>query len=181
MLAGIPFGRFGLLVSVLILSLCQQAFAQLTAEMLVGPIVEDFKKNKAKYADVDKAIEVIQTGDIDAARTLLTKAKEKNPALPPARVLMGQLLLIAGQGPAARLEFERAVIDTPADPEAYLIFGEAAVRELRVTDAELLFKEARKAGQCLQGQRQTAEWFSDTGQCRAGVCGREPRAVAKGV
>lgn len=44
--------------------------------------------------------------------------------------------------PAARAAFEVAARDDSQDPEAFVVFGESALRQRRVTDASLLFERA---------------------------------------
>jgi predicted Zn-dependent protease len=81
-------------------------------------------------------------GDDTGARELLSSAVQKNPKLPPVEVMMGRLLSLR-QAAAARAEFEKAVMAHPDDPDAYLIFAEAALQDHRVSDAEALLAEAK--------------------------------------
>src|SRR6185295_15214276 len=80
----------------------------------------------------------------DEARDLLNDAVKKNPKLPPAEVMMGRLLsLRQGGAPAARAELEKAVVANGDDPDAYLIFAEAALAERQVAVADALLMEVK--------------------------------------
>lgn len=121
------------------------ASAQLNAARLIGRSVA--QPDDPKYEDVAGAITLFLDADFEGARKLLQDAAKKQPELGPPDVLFAHLLIAAGSAPNARAALERAVIEEPADPEAYLLFGELALRESRVTDAELLL---RKAGELCQ-------------------------------
>ncbi len=111
--------------------------APLTVETLIGQAVSD--SGGPQYQDVADAIVRFQNGDVPAARDLLERARKKNNKLPPAEVLLARMWLAAGQLSNARGELETAVRMYPNDPDAYLTFGEMALADRRVTDAESLF------------------------------------------
>ncbi len=117
------------------------AEAQITVESVIGTAVSN--SNDAQYQDVADALTRFQNGDVNAARELLARAKQKNPKLAPSEVMLARLLVAAGQLTLARAELERAVVAYPDDPEAYLLFAELALREGRTTDAETLFAKAK--------------------------------------
>jgi len=95
-----------------------------------------------RHKDVDAAVEKFQAGKLDEARQLLLDAKKKNPELPPGNLMFAQLLFAANQPAAARSAVEQAVADEPKDPEGYLILGDLAFQQQRLTDADLLFSQA---------------------------------------
>ncbi len=103
--------------------------AQITVESVIGTAVSN--SNDPQYQDVANALTRFQNGDVNGARELLDRAKQKNPKLAPAEVMLGRLLLATGQLTPARAELERATSTYPNDPEAYLLFGEVALREGR--------------------------------------------------
>ena len=115
--------------------------AQITVESVIGTAVSN--SNDPQYQDVADALTRFQNGDVNGARELLDRAKQKNPRLAPAEVMLGRLLLATGQLAPARAELERATSAYPNDPEAYLLFGEVALREGRTTDAEALFLKGK--------------------------------------
>jgi tetratricopeptide (TPR) repeat protein len=117
------------------------ADAQVTAESLTSPALGE--SDTGPYMqDVKDAIDRFVARDIEGARVLLVKAKRSQPKLAPPEVMLAQLLIAAGQGQAVRQELERAVKNYPNDPEAYLILGDVAASEGRITDAALLFAKA---------------------------------------
>lgn len=121
-------------------SAAREASAQLTPARLIGRAVA--QPDDPKYEDVAGAITLFLDADFEGARKLLHDVAKKQPELGPPDVLFAHLLIAAGSAANARAALEQAVIEDPADPEAYLLFGELALRESRVTDAELLLKRA---------------------------------------
>ena len=113
--------------------------AQVTVESLTSSAVTEVGPYQQ---DVQDAIDRFMARDIEGARTLLAAAKKKQPKLMPPEVMLAQLLAAAGQGQAVRPELERAIKNYPNDPEAYLILGDVAAGEGRITDAALLFAKA---------------------------------------
>jgi len=92
--------------------------------------------------DVETAISRFRARDVEAARTALESARKKNSKLGPPEVMLAQLFYVAGQGAAGRAELEKAARRVPGDPEAFLLMGESASGEGRLTDATLLFEKA---------------------------------------
>ena len=83
-----------------------------------------------------------RTGNVEGALSLLHEAVKKDPDLPPAQVLMSRLYMMANFPAGVRRSLEHAVVEEPADPNAYVLLGEIAVGEGRITEAELLFQKA---------------------------------------
>ncbi len=94
--------------------------------------------------EVQEAIERFKKQDFNGALELLKKAAAANADLPPAQVVMAQLFSQANQGNAVRVSLEKAVVEAPADPEAYVIIGDIAMAQGRVTEASLLFDKAQQ-------------------------------------
>ncbi len=117
------------------------AQAQLTVEALTSSAVGD-SSTAPFYDDVQDAIRRFEKGDIEGARKLLELARKSQPKLAPVEVMMAQMLLAANQQSAARAELERALRDAPKDPEAYLVLGESNIREGRVSEASMMYKQA---------------------------------------
>jgi len=110
------------------------------AKALVNPAIGDAEPIK----EIVDAIKRFNNGDLDGARLFLKQAREANKKLPPAEMMLAQLLAAANQGQAARAELERCVKTNPDDPETYLIFGDGAFADGRVTDAEMEFGKAKE-------------------------------------
>jgi len=112
-------------------------------EDLIGAYVSD--ASESAYPSVAKAIEQwLKNRNLNAARGELQQAKLSSPKLPPAEIMLAQLLAMTNNGPAARAELELGVGKNPNDPEFYIIFGDIAFQERRFTDAQLLFEKAAK-------------------------------------
>ncbi|MEQ8791644.1 MAG: tetratricopeptide repeat protein [Pirellulaceae bacterium] len=125
-----------LLVAATVLLTASPAHAQLSAAQLVAPAVKDFGP---QYQDVEKAVESFRRGKADEARRLLETARKKNPHLAPADVMLAQLMFSAGQLPATRALLEKTAVDLPEDPETFIIIGDLALREGRLTEATTMF------------------------------------------
>lgn len=124
-----------LLVPVCGMVVVAPADAQVTAQSLVGKAVS----GDAEFQDITSAINRFRDRDIDGCRAMLERAHSNNPKLPPPGVLMSMLWLSVNQLQPARAELEQTVVKFPQDPEPYLMLGDLAFQERRVTDAETLF------------------------------------------
>lgn len=112
--------------------------AQITAQSLIGKAVSDDSMNK----EITNAIGRFRDRDIDGCRALLERSKSNNPKLPPPGVMMATLWLSVNQLGPARAELEDTVVKFSADPEAYLMLGDLAFQERRITEADVLFAKA---------------------------------------
>ena len=72
----------------------------------------------------------------------LEETVKNNQDLPPANIIMAQFYAQANNPNGVRGSLERAIIDSPDDPQAYLVLGDIAVRERRLAEARLLFEKA---------------------------------------
>ena len=68
----------------------------------------------------------------------------------PHAIMAAKLHLLGNQLGPARQELERAVVDDADSPEPYVLFGELALRDQRVTDAECLFTRAWRYSQAFK-------------------------------
>jgi len=114
------------------------ASGQITAQTLVGKAVSDDKQ----YGDINDAIARFRERDIDGCRAMMERARSANPKLPPPGVMMSMLWLGVNQLPQARAELDDTTVKFPADPEPYLLLGDIAFQERRITDAAVLFEKA---------------------------------------
>jgi len=73
---------------------------------------------------------------------MMERARSANPKLPPPGVMMSMLWLGVNQLPQARAELDDTVVKFPGDPEPYLMLGDLAFQERRITDAAVLFEKA---------------------------------------
>jgi tetratricopeptide (TPR) repeat protein len=105
---------------------------------LIGRAVPDDVESR----EIAAAIGRFRDRDIEGCRKLLEQARAANPKLPPPGVMMAMLWLNVNQVGPARVELETAVVSFPEDPEPYLMLGDLAFRDRRITDAAVLFERA---------------------------------------
>ncbi|MEQ8835496.1 MAG: hypothetical protein RID07_01685, partial [Lacipirellulaceae bacterium] len=115
------------------------AQAQLTTENLIGDAVS---LSNRSYPEVEDAIQRFRNKDVEAAQAFLERAKEKYPKLPPTNVTMAKMFIVGRNGKAARLLLEKATVESPNDPEAYLLLADDAFTSGRTTEAAVLFEKA---------------------------------------
>ena len=140
----------------------REARAQITAQTLIGKAVSDDAQNQ----EVTGAINRFRDRDIDGCRAILERVKSNNAKLPPPGVMMAMLWLSVNQLGPARAELEDCVIKFPKDPEPYLMMGDLAFQDRRVTDADMLFKEAtRLAGEYTENAKRKRDFDI---RCNAG-------------
>jgi tetratricopeptide (TPR) repeat protein len=125
-------------VAVLVAVPARPLLAQVTAQTLVGKAVSDDSQNK----EITNAISRFRDRDIDGCRAVLERAKSNNVKLPPPGVMMAMLWLSVNQLAPARAELEDTAVKFPADPEPYLMLGDLAFQERRITDSSVLFDKA---------------------------------------
>jgi len=96
--------------------------------------------------------------DVDGAVKLLKEAVKKNADLPPAWVIIAQWFLQTNNGQAAHNALERAVVESPNDPQAYTILGEIAIQQRHVAEAGAMYETANglMAGFSGSGKRKAA-------------------------
>lgn len=135
-----PACRLGCLALVLAVAALggRPATAQVTAQTLIGKAVSDDAQNK----EINNAITRFRDRDIDGCRAMLERARSNNPKLPPPGVMMAMLWLSVNQLQPARAELEETTVKFAGDPEPYLMLGDLAFQERRVTDADVLFSKA---------------------------------------
>lgn len=112
--------------------------AQVTVRTLVGKAVPD----DATEREIGQAIGRFRDRDIDGCRDILERARANDPKLPPPGVMMAMLWLSVNQLGPARLELDATAVRYPADPEPFLMLGDLAFRDRRLTDAAVLFDRA---------------------------------------
>ena len=93
--------------------------------------------------EISDAIAKFKGMDFDGALKALKEAVAKNRDLSPAQVIMANLYAQVNRPTDARLALERAVMEEPADPEAYVVLRQVAIQDRRVTEADLLLTYAK--------------------------------------
>ena len=115
------------------------ATSALTVENLIGNAVSLSNK---QYPDVESAIERFRNRDGEGAFEYLKRAYEATPILPPPEVMLAKMQLLVGNRGAATQLLERAVVEYPDDPEAYLLLADQAFSAGRTAEAQALFEKA---------------------------------------
>lgn len=135
-------GIIGLAIASLLFT--SDAAGQVTARQLIAGSTKEYGP---QFKDVETAIAAFGSGNGAAAFKAFESAKKKNPQLPPAGVMMAQLLFVTGNEKAARAFLEQTIRETPADPEPYAILGDLALRGGRAAEAQILFEKTAALGQ----------------------------------
>ncbi len=117
--------------------------------------------------EVLDAIKRFQGGNVTEAFELLKSASAKYPNLSPPRVMLANLYISEHQKAKGLEQLEIAVVESPDDAEAHLIFGDIACFERRVSDAE----EQYEAGKTLLAKynADAGRKASLTSQCYLGL------------
>jgi tetratricopeptide (TPR) repeat protein len=115
--------------------------AQMTAQRLVG---QDISQIGPEEVEISEAIHRFSRQDFNAAHELFQAAVAKNAQLPPAHVLMARMYLAANNMAAARTAMEKASVDKPDDPEAFIALGEIAYGQNQLVEAQPLFAKGLK-------------------------------------
>jgi tetratricopeptide (TPR) repeat protein len=95
----------------------------------------------ASTPDLTDAQSRFKNRDFDGALKLLKEAVKKNPDLPPADVILAQWFAASNLSQAVHDSLERAVVNSPDDPEAYLLLGNIAINQHRITEAIMLYEK----------------------------------------
>ncbi len=115
--------------------------AQLTPQALLAPAVNEYGP---QYRDVEVAVIKFKSGDFDSARESLAAACKSHPQLAPADVMMSLLYLSVGRRTDAEAALERAIVDQPDDPEAYVLVADLALVDGRLVVADLGYNRGEK-------------------------------------
>jgi tetratricopeptide (TPR) repeat protein len=105
-------------------------------------------------AEVGEAVKSFEKRDIDACLRQLGKAVKAHPELPPPHALLAKLAFLTNQTGMIRTALEQAVAEDGQHPEVYILFGNLALMEGRLTDGALHFDKGRAL---TASQRWTAE------------------------
>jgi Tfp pilus assembly protein PilF len=92
--------------------------------------------------EVKDAAALFGRRDYEGALKLLKDAAKKVPDLRSPYLILAEWFIRIQSPAGARNALERAVVDSPDDPEAYVVMGEIAVNERRFTEARMLYEKA---------------------------------------
>ncbi|MEN6406340.1 MAG: tetratricopeptide repeat protein [Thermoguttaceae bacterium] len=97
---------------------------------------------ESQSQELSDAVARFKERDIPGAVRQLKEAVKKNPDLPPPHVILAQLFAQVNSAQDVRTALEEAVTESPNDPEAYVLMGDIALRDRRVTEATMLYEKA---------------------------------------
>lgn len=112
---------------------------KLTPKFVIGDAVSLTNQD---YPEVEKAIQRFGNRDITGAQDFLEKAKQKYSKLAPVDVMMAKMHLFYRSARGVQFYLERAALNSPDDPEAYLMLADQAFAAQRTTEALSLFEYA---------------------------------------
>lgn len=114
-------------------------------DKLTGESRETMEKKRKLMAE---AVVAFRNGDGDGALAKFEDAIQIDASLPPADVFLARLCFAVNDQNYVRLGLSilnRAADKHPEAPESYLMFGQLALLEGRLTDAYVLFEKAAQA------------------------------------
>jgi tetratricopeptide (TPR) repeat protein len=97
-----------------------------------------------EYPELLKAQQLLNERNLPEAIKELHNAALKYPKLPSEWVMLYDVLARNNQPNAARQFLERAIIETPSDPEPWVIFGNLALQDNRLAESEIDFAKANQ-------------------------------------
>lgn len=113
--------------------------------------VDALPSDKKSFPEVEEGRRKLSRMDVEGARLSFEAAAKAHPELPPGRTILGTILINSQRVREGRAQLEKAILESPNDPEAYLIFGDLAFAEGRFTDAGLLYDKALALSQAFKG------------------------------
>ncbi|MBN2022869.1 MAG: tetratricopeptide repeat protein [Pirellulales bacterium] len=147
----------------------------------VDSLTKTTGQEQTQIPEVTEAFNRLKNGDMDGAHASLKEAVKKHPELPPAEVLMAEFFMLAKQEPMARGWLERAIHDTPGDPQAYVALGQDAMQANRVAEARLLLEKGVEVAAAFQGDAKRKETIEAAALAALGrlAMGQQDWAIAQ--
>jgi len=113
--------------------------------------VDNPAAEKKNYPEFEEAKQKLAKQDIEGALAAFNAAAKAHPELANGRVLLASVYFASNRPRDGRLHLEKAVVESPDDPEAYLIMADLAGREQQWTDAGLLAEKAITLAKAFKG------------------------------
>ncbi len=99
-------------------------------------------EKQPQMQELTDALARFKDRDLEGTLKSLEAAVKKNPDLPPVYVLLAQIYGAANVQQGVLQSLETGIQKTPDDPEAYVLLAQLALRDGRITEAELLLNKA---------------------------------------
>ena len=93
-------------------------------------------------ADVQSRSRVSRSATLSCASSSSPRPGQRHPDLLPPHALFAKLAFLGNQGALIRPALERAVVEDGGHPEVFILFGNLALAEGRLTDAAVHFEKA---------------------------------------
>jgi len=106
---------------------------------------------KKKYPEFEEARKLLLKQDVDGALEVLNAAAAAHSELASGRVLLASIYYASNRAADGRVMLEKAVVETPDDPEPYLFMADQALRERQWTIASMLSEKAVVLSQAYKG------------------------------
>lgn len=119
------------------------AMAQEAAQPAANPSTAHSMQNDPELkAAQDEAIKKFQAADFEGALNVLKALYQKRPEIVPPQVVMAVLYSQARIARGVLFSLERATMETPNDPEAYILLAEISLGQNAISAADLLLGKA---------------------------------------
>jgi tetratricopeptide (TPR) repeat protein len=123
--------------------------------------------------EVEEAIRSYVRNELDQCFEQLKVAVARHPELPPAPTLLAMVHILQRRTREGRVLLDRVAAEDPSQPEVYLLFGELALADGRLTDALLHYQRATSLARPARWTESSRKRFDL--QCHLGLA-----AVAEG-
>lgn len=100
-------------------------------------------RGPAGLTQMEQAVESFRQAKFDDTLQSLVAAAEQNANLPPAKVMLARMFVVTGNGSYAKSLMEQAAVENPANADLFLLFGEIAKAEGRLSDALLNYEKSK--------------------------------------
>jgi tetratricopeptide (TPR) repeat protein len=134
---------------------------RLAAEPILGedqpltPSAEEPSQNQ----EANDAMALFKAGDYDGALKAWTEAGKRNREFPPPQTIMAQLYLQANMIKEAKEALQKAMTESPSDPEAYVLSAMVAMQERDAKKAEAMYRKADSLAGAFDGSAKRKQWM----------------------
>jgi len=146
-----PFGgsvtvkrTFAIVLVILSVTAMTLMASRTVAEPISGADFPSHSSMTPQRQELNEALARFKAGDYESALNQLEEIAKKNTDVPPAQVIMATLFFQAKMPEEAIKALEKAVLDVPDDPEAYLLLARVAAKENDLDKTKTLCQKARQ-------------------------------------
>ncbi len=139
MLRTFPFLTVALAIAAAAVGASSPALAQPSVSTSSAPAAAP---KQQEIPELREALTLLNQGQFEKSLEKLGDVSRQHPEFPSRFVLMYGILAQNNQANAARAMLDRAAVETPSDPEPWVIFGNMALQDSRLAESELDFAKA---------------------------------------